>query len=109
MTPGMTPQGQQMPYMQMSQMSMGPGPNMRMPGAMPGPGGRPGPGGPQGVRNQGMQQIPPSGPMMRHQNPLGDRMKMPGQMPPNMMMMGGMGGPGMKPSQGPMGPGMMGG
>ena len=44
-----------MPYM-MGQMGMGPGPgpgnNMRMPG----PG-----------RNTGMQQIPPSGPMMRHQ------------------------------------------
>ena len=48
-------QGQNMPYM-MGQMGMGPGPgpgnNMRMPG----PG-----------RNTGMQQIPPSGPMMRHQ------------------------------------------
>ena len=41
-----------MPYM-MSQMGMGPGPNMRMPGPP--------------VRNPGMQQIPPSGPMMRHQ------------------------------------------
>ena len=38
----------------MSQMGMGPGgPNMRMPGPP--------------VRNPGMQQIPPSGPMMRHQ------------------------------------------
>merc|ERR1711892_1546720 len=91
---GMTSQGQNIPYM-MSQMGMGSGgPNMRMPGPP--------------VRNQGMQQIPPSGPMMRHQNPLGDRMKMPGQMPPNMMMMGGMGGPAMKQGQGPMGPTMMG-
>merc|ERR1719318_1053849 len=97
----------------MSQMSMGQGGPMRMPGAMGGPN-KPvqvGPGGPQGmqgppqVRNQGMQQIPPSGPMMRHNNPLGDRMKMSGQIPPNMMMMGGMGGPGMKQGPGMMGPG----
>merc|ERR1719481_1261446 len=99
---GMAPQVQQMPYM-MSQMNMGPGGSMRMPGGM-GPGGPQGMQGP-GVRNQGMQQIPPSGPMMRHQNPLGDRMKMSGQIPPNMMMMGGMGGPGMKQGPGMMGPG----
>merc|ERR1719411_1502286 len=86
---GMSAQGQNMPYM-MGQMGMGPGPgpgnNMRMPG----PG-----------RNTGMQQIPPSGPMMRHQNPLGDKMRMPNQMSNNMnmnpMMMGGMNmNPGMK-------------
>merc|ERR1719242_2301883 len=51
-------------------------------------------------RNPGMQQIPPSGPMMRHQTPIGERMKMPGQMPnmgPNMMPMRMMGGPGPGP------------
>merc|ERR1719481_159964 len=108
MAPQVHPKVQQMPYM-MSQMNMGPGGSMRMPGAMGGPGGPvPKQGqGPQvpGVRNQGMQQIPPSGPMMRLQNPLGDRMKMSGQIPPNMMMMGGMGGPGMKQGPGMMGPG----
>merc|ERR1719410_1600649 len=86
---GMSQQGgQNMPYM------MGPGSNMRLPG-------------PQ--RNAGMQQIPPSGPMMRAQNSLGDKIKMPQSMgnnmnmpgPMNPMMMGGMNmNPGMK--QGPM-------
>merc|ERR1719410_3128497 len=75
---GMSQQGgQNMPYM------MGPGSNMRLPG-------------PQ--RNAGMQQIPPSGPMMRAQNSLGDKIRMPQQM--------GMAGPGPGPGMNPM---MMGG
>ena len=57
-----------MPYM-MSQMPMGQGPHMR--GMVPG-GMAPGMVAPNrsvsgSVRNPGMQQIPPSGPMMRHQ------------------------------------------
>ena len=52
-----------MPYM-MGQMGMnvGPGQNVRYPGQMPGQRM-----GVQGIRPQGFQQIPPSGPMMRQQ------------------------------------------
>merc|ERR1719278_1942816 len=75
----MSSQGQSMPYM-MGQMGMGPGGPMRMPSGMGpggsmGPAGGMGPGGPGGQgsgpppRNPGIQQIPPSGPMMRHQTP----------------------------------------
>merc|ERR1719336_2765799 len=103
---GMSQQGgQNMPYMMGGQMGMGPGSgpsNMRLPGP---------------PRNAGMQQIPPSGPMMRAQNSLvGDKMRMPNQMGPNNMnmnpgmnpmMMGGMNmNPGMKQGMNPM---MMGG
>merc|ERR1719189_1124157 len=84
---GMSQQGgQNMPYMMGGQMGMGPGSgpsNMRLPGP---------------PRNAGMQQIPPSGPMMRAQNSLGDKMRMPQQM--------GMAGPGPGPGMNPM---MMGG
>merc|ERR1719186_1775945 len=107
---GMSSQNQNMPFMMSQHQMHGMNPNMRMPG---GPGGMMpgrGPGGVQ-VRNPGMQQIPPSGPMMRQQNPLGDRMRQPGQMPsnmnPNMMaMMGGMK-PGMGSNMNNMGPGSM--
>merc|ERR1719397_467768 len=66
---GMSSQGQNMPYNMMGGPGMGPG-GMRLQG-------------PPVRGQQGLQQhqsIPPSGPMMRHQNPLGDaKMRMPQQ------------------------------
>merc|ERR1719423_214940 len=91
---GMTSQPQNMPYM-MNQMSMGQGPHMR--GMVPAGMVPPGRGAQGNVRNPGMQQIPPSGPMMRHQPPMNERLRVPshpgqmsGGMNPGMMMMGSM-------------------
>merc|ERR1719412_2929052 len=97
-------QGQNMPFM-MGNMGPG-GPNMRFPANMGGP--RMG-----GPRSQGFQQIPPSGPMMRHQQ--GQMGGGPGPINSSTGVVGGpndqmrMRFPGNGGPMGPGGPGMIGG